>query len=189
MIKEIIAAGGFLNGESNVIPILSVEDEINLSEIGKGSGINIKNGMTFEELSALPYEEAKEQIELVYDDVEGMPHERAIELRNQYGKNVGTILVGMNNDHVIAAMGADDVDFIIPFHKSGWSQNELDRMPVLNSYDDYTDSQNERIILGKKCSHRQRYAPGSPAKQRITPATPLPRVTMESSRSATRTGM
>ncbi|MCR4878336.1 MAG: endopeptidase La [Bacteroidales bacterium] len=32
MIKEIIAAGGFLNGESNVIPILSVEDEINLSE-------------------------------------------------------------------------------------------------------------------------------------------------------------
>ena len=32
MIKEIIAAGGFLNGESNVIPILSTEDEVNLSE-------------------------------------------------------------------------------------------------------------------------------------------------------------
>ena len=30
--KDIIAAGGFLNGESNVIPILSVEDEIKLSE-------------------------------------------------------------------------------------------------------------------------------------------------------------
>ena len=32
MIKDIFAAGGFLSGESNVIPILSVEDEIKLSE-------------------------------------------------------------------------------------------------------------------------------------------------------------
>ena len=32
MIKDIFAAGGFLSGESNVIPILSVDDEIKLSE-------------------------------------------------------------------------------------------------------------------------------------------------------------
>lgn len=32
MIKDIIAAGGFMTGESNVIPILSVEDEVKLSE-------------------------------------------------------------------------------------------------------------------------------------------------------------
>ena len=31
MIKDIFAAGGFMNGESNVIPILSVEDELKLS--------------------------------------------------------------------------------------------------------------------------------------------------------------
>ena len=32
MIKDIFAAGGFMSGESNVIPILSLEDEMRLSE-------------------------------------------------------------------------------------------------------------------------------------------------------------
>ena len=32
MIKDIFAAGGFLNAESNVIPILSAEDEVKLSQ-------------------------------------------------------------------------------------------------------------------------------------------------------------
>ena len=32
MIKDIFAAGGFMNGESNVIPILSVDDEMKLNE-------------------------------------------------------------------------------------------------------------------------------------------------------------
>jgi len=105
--------------------------KINLSLIGKDSGLDA-NG------------------DLIFDDVEGMPFAKAMELRDKYSENVGTILVGMNDEHIIKAMGDNRIDFIIPFHKSGWSQNELDKMPVLNSYSDYTNSQNERIILGKK---------------------------------------
>lgn len=124
--------------------------KINLSEIGKDTGISIDNGLTFDEIATMPYDEAKELVHLLYDDIEGMPHDQAIALRNQYSKNVGTILVGMNDAHIIAAMADGEVDFIIPFHKSGWSQDELNKMPVLNSYDDYTNTQNERIIIGKK---------------------------------------
>ncbi|MBO7632504.1 MAG: hypothetical protein J6S78_09280, partial [Lachnospiraceae bacterium] len=50
---------------------------------------------------------------------------------------------------VRGAPRADDrIDFIIPFHKSGWSKSELEKMPVLNGYDDYTDTQNEKAIIG-----------------------------------------
>ena len=104
--------------------------KINLSLIGRGTGLD-ENG------------------NLIFDDVEGMPIEEAIKLRTRYSKNVGTILVGMNDEHIIAAMADGRIDFIIPFHKSGWSQAELDRMPVLNSYTDYTNSQNEKAIVGR----------------------------------------
>lgn len=105
--------------------------KINLSLIGKGTGVN-ENG------------------NLLFDDVEGMPFEEAMKLRDRYSKNVGTILVGINDDHIIAAMADNRIDFIIPFHKSGWSKTELERMPVLNGYDDYTDSQNEKKIKARK---------------------------------------
>lgn len=124
--------------------------KINLSEIGKGSGVEIGNGLSFDDIASMPYEKAKGLVRLLYDDVEGMPHAQAIALRNQYSKDVGTILVGMNDAHIIAAMADGEVDFIIPFHKSGWSDEELRKMPVLNGYSDYTSTQNERIILGKK---------------------------------------
>ena len=104
--------------------------KINLSLIGKGTGLD-ENG------------------NLVFDDVEGMPFEEAMRIRQRYSKNVGTILVGINDEHIIAAMGDDRIDFIIPFHKSGWSKEELAKMPVLNGYSDYTDSQNEKRIIGR----------------------------------------
>ncbi|MBP5727238.1 MAG: hypothetical protein J6Y48_09230, partial [Clostridia bacterium] len=84
--------------------------KINLSLIGKGTGLD-ENG------------------NLVFDDIEGMPSEEAFAIRERYSKNVGTILVGISDEHIIAAMGDSRIDFIIPFHKSGWSQEELRGMP------------------------------------------------------------
>ena len=104
--------------------------KINLSLIGKGTGLD-ENG------------------NLLFDDVEGMPFEEAMKLRDRYSNNVGTILVGINDQHILAAMADDRIDFIIPFHKSGWSKEELTKMPVLNGYSDYTDSQNEKAIVGR----------------------------------------
>ena len=104
--------------------------KINLSLIGKGTGLD-ENG------------------NLVFDNREGMNFDEAMKLRERYGSNVGTILVGINDDHIIAAMGDPRIDFIIPFHKSGWSEEELRKMPTLNNYEDYTATQNELVILGQ----------------------------------------
>ena len=103
--------------------------KINLSLIGKGTGLDADGN-------------------LVFDDVEGMPFDEAMKIRDRYSENVGTILVGINDAHILAAMADPRIDFIIPFHKSGWSNEELSRMPVLNSYSDYTNSQNEKKIVG-----------------------------------------
>lgn len=100
--------------------------KINLSLIAKDSGLD-KNG------------------NLIFDDVEGMPHEEAFRLRKKYSKNVGTILVGKSDAHIIAAMADPRIDFIIPFHKSSWKESLYDALG-LTGYDDYTSFQNEKPI-------------------------------------------
>lgn len=103
--------------------------KINLSLMGEGTGVD-ENG------------------NLIFSDTEGMKFEDAMKLRDRYSKNVGTILVGMNDAHILAAMADDRIDFIIPFHKSGWSQEELNKMETLRNYQDYEAWQNERTIEG-----------------------------------------
>lgn len=105
--------------------------KINLSLIGKGTGVDANGN-------------------LMFDDVEGMPFEKAMELRQAYSENVGTILVGMNDEHIIAAMGDDRIDMIIPFHKSGWSKREMGQVIGMASYKDYTRFQNEKVIAYRK---------------------------------------
>ena len=105
--------------------------KINLSLIGKGTGLD-DNG------------------NLIFDNKEGINFDEAMKLRDKYNANVGTILVGINDAHIIAAMGDPRIDYIIPFHKSGWSDKELKGIPSLQYYEDYTSSQNELIIVGEK---------------------------------------
>lgn len=98
--------------------------KINLSLIAKDSGLD-ENG------------------NLIFDDVEGMPHEEAFRLREKYSKNVGTILVGKSFDHIVAALADSRIDFVIPFHKSSWKESLYDALG-LTGYEDFTDYQNEK---------------------------------------------
>ena len=98
--------------------------KINLSLIAKGSGLDAKGN-------------------LIFDDVEGINHKEAFRLRDKYSKNVGTILVGKNDQHIIAAMADPRIDYIIPFHKSSWKESLYDALG-LTGYDDYTETQNEK---------------------------------------------
>lgn len=100
--------------------------KINLSLIAKGSGLD-SNG------------------NLIFDDVEGINHKEAFRLREQYSKNVGTILVGKTDAHIIAAMADSRIDYIIPFHKSSWKESLYDALG-LTGYADYTEFQNEKPI-------------------------------------------
>lgn len=104
--------------------------KINLSLIAEGTGLD-------------------ENSNLVYSSYEGMDIKRALELRDQYADNVGTILVGVSDAHILAAMASDDIDFIIPFHKSGWGKKQLEQLTAMRGYHDYTADQNERRVVGK----------------------------------------
>ncbi|MBO7250860.1 MAG: hypothetical protein J6V42_06260 [Clostridia bacterium] len=83
---------------------------------------------------------------LIFDDREGMNHETAFELRNQYSKDVGTILVAFTDEQLYAAMADDRVDFIIPFHRSQWKKGQYGAMGLPKGTKDYTYMQNEKLI-------------------------------------------
>lgn len=105
--------------------------KINLSLIAKGDGVDA-NG------------------KLIFDDVEGMPSSEAFAIRNdpRFSDNVGTVLVGKNVKHIVAAMADPEIDFIIPFHKSSWSAS-LYKSLGLEWYEDFTDYQNEKKVGAK----------------------------------------
>lgn len=87
--------------------------------------------------------------QLIFDDVEGMPHEEAFRIREMYPENVGTILVGKDDSTIRAAMADPRIDFIIPYHRSGWSETNMQALGI-KGYTDYTKSQNEISQTGKK---------------------------------------
>ena len=105
--------------------------KINLSLLAEGSGLD-ENG------------------NLIFSSSEGMDFEEAMRLRERYSQNVGTILVGVSEPHIRAAMADPRIDYIIPFHRSGWGKNELKKVSVLQPYDDFQSTQNERWLDGSK---------------------------------------
>lgn len=105
--------------------------KINLSLLAEGNGLD-ENG------------------NLIFSSSEGMDFDEAMRLRDRYSQNVGTIIVGANDAHIKAAMADPRIDYIIPFHRSGWGQNELKKVGVLQTYTDYQATQNERMLDGSK---------------------------------------
>ena len=93
---------------------------------------------------------------LIFDDVEGMPIETAVKLRNRYSKNVGTILVAFNDEQLLAAMADERVDFIIPFHRSQWKKSQYAAMGLPAKTKDYTYMQNEKFIKPQYHEYRGR---------------------------------
>lgn len=91
---------------------------------------------------------------LIFDDREGMAHDTAFGLRDQYSENVGTILVTFTDEQAFAAMTDDRIDFIIPFHRSQWKKGQYNAMGLPKGTKDYTYVQNEKLI--KKTYHEYR---------------------------------
>jgi hypothetical protein len=89
-----------------------------------------KDGNTLRDANGLP----------MYDVVdETFPLEEAFRLRVQYGDkgNVGTIFVGVSDEHIWAMLDDDRIDQIIPYHKS--SLNAIvAALRGISSYVDYT---------------------------------------------------
>jgi hypothetical protein len=83
---------------------------------------------------------------LVFDDIEGMPFETAMNIRNMYSKNVGTVLVVFNDAQLMAALKDSRIDFVLPFHRSQWKKAMYDQLGLPANTKDYTYVQNERYI-------------------------------------------
>ncbi len=79
---------------------------------------------------------------LIFDDIEGMPHEEAFKIRDMYSEHVGTILVGKDDATIKAAMADPRIDFIIPYHASGWSTENQNALGI-GGYTNFTAEQNE----------------------------------------------
>ena len=104
---------------------------INLSMIAKGrTGLSV-NG------------------ELDFDQLEGMKYSDMIRLRKKYADTAGSILVGVNDDHIIKAMQSDYIDYVIPYHASGMSQDMRSRAGILG-WENYEKSQEEKYIGSRK---------------------------------------
>lgn len=109
----------------------------NLSLIPKGDlGYRMENGKAV----------------LEYDPVEGINYnEPAFKAVVRGNPNIGTILVGINDTQIRAAMADDYIDYIIPFHTG---QSAIVRqIKKIGKWDNYKDVQTDKPI-----------APGSKAK-------------------------
>lgn len=101
-------------------------------------------------LSIMPKGDGYENGKLVFSDITGVNFENALEKTRQYD-NVQMILVGINDEHIRMAMADDRITFIIPWHSSGNSKDTLASLmksvgETLNSANDYSETQNDKII-------------------------------------------
>ena len=77
---------------------------------------------------------------------DSFPIEEALEIRKDkgYAKHVGTIAVGVSDEHIKKMMADPEIDMIIPYHKSGMPA-AVQNKTGLKYAKDYTDFQNPGI--------------------------------------------
>lgn len=99
---------------------------------------------------------------LVYSPVTGVNGEAAIKKAKEYD-NVQLILVGISDEHIRLALSSEDVTFVIPFHGSGNSTEQIQRLMELvrenldlTQARDYTAVQSDHVM--KKRSAAQKAA-------------------------------
>lgn len=110
----------------------------NFADVFGGTGIKINLSLIASGVDA--------NGQLILSPTEGMDIDTALRLREKYSKNVGTIVVVGNDEQFKAAMVDPRIDFIIPFHRSGWGNAEIAKLDALAGYGDYQSYQNERYI-------------------------------------------
>lgn len=99
---------------------------------------------------------------LIYSPVTGVNGEAAIKKAKEYD-NVQLILVGISDEHIRLALSGEDVTFVIPFHGSGNSTAQIQRLMELVGENldltqarDYTAVQSDHVM--KKRSAAQKAA-------------------------------
>jgi len=107
-------------------------------------------------MSLIPKGNGFENGNLVFDEAQSFPVERAKELREQYD-NVGTIAIGISDKHIKALLESDWIDYVIPYHMSGLSALYRD-MIGMSEWQDYASEESFRDVdTNKKIDDIDRY--------------------------------
>lgn len=93
---------------------------------------------------------------LQYDDVEGFVHEQAFELRKIYPDTAGTICIGIDDKQIDMLLENDDIDYVIPYHRSGMDAATRRKMRI-PTWHDYESQQNEKA-LGKDAGKAPKFS-------------------------------
>ena len=84
---------------------------------------------------------------LVFDSKEGIDYEEASKWRDKYPDDVAFIVVGKDKQTTLDAIADPRIDYVIPFHRSKWSQENLEKLG-LKGYEDFaTGHQDNKILL------------------------------------------
>lgn len=104
-----------------------------------------KTGMMFN-MSGVPGSQTglNEDGSLSFSPTESIDVNEAIQLRDQFPETAGLQCIGVSDDHIIALLRSDFVDYIIPYHVSGLNA-VLRRMVNIYGWDDYTGTQHAAI--------------------------------------------
>ena len=86
---------------------------------------------------------------LEYDPVEGMAIEKALELRRKYPETAGTICIGIDTNQIKQLLESSDIDYVIPYHKSGLSK-VLRKMYNIPTWSDFENLQREDKLKGNE---------------------------------------
>ena len=81
---------------------------------------------------------------LSFSSTESIDVNEAIQLREEFPETAGLQCIGVSDDHIVALLRSDIIDYIIPYHVSGLNA-DLRRMAKIHGWDDYTDTQHAAI--------------------------------------------
>lgn len=128
--------------------LTSVGADVNMSIMAKNNGFHEASaeeiaGMTEEQREAATIDDKVYVMD--FSSITGMDYETAKGLKNKHDR-AQMILVGMNDTHIRLAMKNSDIDFIIPWHSSGNSQDTLKKL---------IGSVGEKLITGTDYSTTQ----------------------------------
>ena len=81
---------------------------------------------------------------LSFSPTESIDVNEAIQLREEFPEHAGLQCIGVGDEHIIALLRSDIIDYVIPYHVSGLNA-ALRRMADIHGWKDYTGTQHAAI--------------------------------------------
>ena len=81
---------------------------------------------------------------LSFSSTESIDVNEAIQLRDEFPETAGLQCIGVGDDHIVALLRSDIIDYVIPYHVSGLNAG-LRRMANIFGWKDYTSTQHAAI--------------------------------------------